>query len=59
MLLGMAMPKTKGPTIQFRLPLELHALLERAAAKKKQTPSQFAYEYLVTALRKATTKDPQ
>jgi hypothetical protein len=47
----MAKPITKGPSITFRLPLELHELLTRIAAVKGESPGEYVARNFERSLR--------
>lgn len=46
----MARPLKKGPPIQFRLPVELHAVLVERAAVHDETPAEYVERNILAAL---------
>lgn len=47
----MPRPVTKGPNIQFRLPVDLHAWVEEKAATRNENVPQFVERNLTRILR--------
>jgi uncharacterized membrane protein len=53
----MARPKTLGPPIQFRLPIDLHAVAEQRAALNGMTVNEYLANRLVDALTRQRDAD--
>lgn len=54
----MARPKTKGPTIAFRLDTDLHEALAQMALQRGMTPTAFVQHSIERSIRNRMTPEP-